>query len=788
MDIKTISSGLWSDPSIWEGGQLPSSTDKSIIDHQIMLDQDATVSGVNVNSELFFAPDKDVTLQSSQNIVVTGLLSAKPEGIYNNIIRFINVNESAFVGGGHEVLDTDIGLWVMGTGSLDLQGPEKTSWTRAKGLIPPGTTLLSVESSKGWYNLDEIMITPTERDALNYDLLTVVDGDNGELKLNKGTTSHAMIDDRYTAEVANLTRNIRIEGTESGQTHIFIKSSAPQILRYVSLRYMGPRKQQRGTTVKEFIVGRYALHFHHCGHLDGSIIEGCVARDCGSHVFVPHGSHGIHFLHNVTYNTFEHAFWYDPGHSTHNNKWNYNLVAKLNYVPGAINMSLAETDPDTPPTFSAGGFMLGEGDGNECIGNVVVGAIGDPHDGGGYQWPARDENKNEGVWKFKDNIAHNCSCGLQVWQNTVLNHVVENYQGYSNSLDIFHGAYANSYRYLKGRCNGLVEFKAASINTSRVRVENMELNLVDLISSPLPGALPMLFLNCEIGILNDMASGQVHSADLVNCTGTFKVTGGSGEVLRVQPADGQPYKLTRAGRVNMSRFAPATWGTGTGLKGEYFADASFTEKVLERIDSYIGFSEWGNGIHHLLTPIMSVRWTGFVEPQFSETYTFDTSNAGVGRLWIDEKLVTGPVALVAGKKYSIKFEFNDSDGNIRGGVNLGWSSPSLAKFSGTVEYIPQSQLYPPVSIPANKPPIANAGEGKVITISIDLDGSGSDADGSIVSYKWEKISGPSCTIIDYAVANAKAVDLQPGTYVFRLTVADDKGATGTSDVTHVVNI
>jgi hypothetical protein len=755
-------------------------TDARTLDGDLLLNEVLEIEGT-----LTLDPSKSITITTSKNIILTGQLISKPSPEVTHTIRFLNIDESKFIGGGHDVLDSDVGLYVIGTGKLDLQGTPKTSWTNEVDGIIGSSNFLEVKESMGWREGDELMITPTAKGTFNYEIVNIAElGD--VITLNKGVSNHPLIDNIYTAEVANLTRNIRIEGTATGQSHIFVKSTAPQILRYVALRHMGPRTQQRGTTVKEFVVGRYALHFHHCGHIDGTIVEGCVARDCGSHVFVPHGSHGIHFLHNVTYNTFEHAFWYDPGHSTHNNKWNHNLVARLNYLPGAINMSLAETDPDTPPTFSAGGFMLGEGDGNECIGNVVVGAVGDPHDGGGFQWPARDENKNEGIWVFKDNLAHNCSTGLQVWQNTVLNHIVENYQAYSNTVDIFHGAYANSYRYLRGRCNGLVEFKAASANSSRVRVEDMELNQVDLLPSPLAGDLPMLFLGCKIGTLTDKVTDLVHSADLINCTGTFKVVGSTKEVLRVQQADGTTYKITTAGKSHIGLFAPTIWGTGTGLKGEYYADANFTKKVLERIDSYIGFSEWANGIHHLLTTIMSVRWTGFIEPQFSEAYTFITQSAGVMKLFIDEKLVTGPVALTAGKRYPIKVEFSNADADIRGGVNLGWICPSLTKFCGAVEYVPQCQLYPPVTIPVNKPPVANAGEGKTISIALDLEGSGSDADGTVVSYEWEKISGPGCIILDFTSAKTKAINLHAGTYVFRLTVTDDKGATGTSQVTHVV--
>lgn len=784
MDIRTSQPGLWSDPATW-GGKVPTG-DKAIIDHDVILDVSVTVSGIVINKALTLHNEKTITLASNQNITVYGLLVSLPNPNVTHTIRFTGINENNFVGGGMDVLDSDVGLWVMDVGQLMLKGIEKTAWVNEDGPIPAQTTMLKLKDKvNAWMVGDELLITPTEKGASNYDVVTIKSVSSDGVLLNQPTTSHPLIANRYTAEVANLTRNMRIEGTATGQSHIFIHSTAVQTIRYVALRFMGPRKQQRGTTAKEFVVGRYAVHFHHCGDITGSVIEGCVARNSASHVFVPHGSHGINFLRNVTYNTHEHAFWYDPGHSTHNNKWNYNLVAKLNYVSGSINMSLAETDPDTPPTFSAGGFMLGEGDGNECIGNVVVGAVGDPHDGGGYQWPARDENKNEGVWVFKDNLAHNCSCGLPVWQNTPLNHVITNYQAYSNTLDIFHGAYANSYTYNGGFCNGLVEFKAASVNSSRVRVIGMELNQVDMLHSPLAGALPMLFLNCKINALNDMAIGEVHSADIVNCSvGSIKVTGSSLEVLRVQPATGQPYKVTKAGKSNITPFAPTLWGNGTGLKGEYFADISLNKKVLDRTDSYIGFSEWGNGIHYLLTTKISVRWTGFVEPQFSEIYTFTLNSAGKAILWLNEKEINGPILMQAGKKYQIVVVFSNDDDNIRGGVNLLWSCPSLEKFSPGGEYVPQSQLYPDTIIqpPINQPPIADAGADQLISVGFTLTGKGTDSDGVVVSYKWEQVSGAACVIASPSSQNTAVVPPGKGDYKFRLTVTDDKGATGVDEV------
>jgi poly(3-hydroxybutyrate) depolymerase len=93
--------------------------------------------------------------------------------------------------------------------------------------------------------------------------------------------------------------------------------------------------------------------------------------------------------------------------------------------------------------------------------------------------------------------------------------------------------------------------------------------------------------------------------------------------------------------------------------------------------------------------------------------------------------------------------------------------------------------------PVNLLPVANAGSDKSITLptnSIQLTGSGSDSDGSIASYSWTKIAGPtSYTFSSATVASPTVSNLAQGTYTFRLTVKDNSGATATDDVNVVVN-
>ncbi|MEM7106862.1 MAG: gliding motility-associated C-terminal domain-containing protein [Bacteroidota bacterium] len=92
--------------------------------------------------------------------------------------------------------------------------------------------------------------------------------------------------------------------------------------------------------------------------------------------------------------------------------------------------------------------------------------------------------------------------------------------------------------------------------------------------------------------------------------------------------------------------------------------------------------------------------------------------------------------------------------------------------------------------PVNQPPIANAGPDVLLTLPDDfttLMGSGSDADGTIVGYVWESISGPGGTFGDLLQQNLLISDLLEGIYEFQLTVEDNLGLTATDNVRVIVN-
>lgn len=141
--------------------------------------------------------------------------------------------------------------------------------------------------------------------------------------------------------------------------------------------------------------------------------------------------------------------------------------------------------------------------------------------------------------------------------------------------------------------------------------------------------------------------------------------------------------------------------TTPGLLGEYYEGRDFGTFKVRRTDPTIDF-RWVHAAPDLAVPAddFSVRWTGFVEPLASETYTFFTVTDDGVRLWVDGVLLvdqwvnqsetenSGQIRLVAGRRHAIKMEY--FDGTLTATARLFWSSPSRAK-----EIVPSRSLTTP---------------------------------------------------------------------------------------------
>jgi vibriolysin len=147
--------------------------------------------------------------------------------------------------------------------------------------------------------------------------------------------------------------------------------------------------------------------------------------------------------------------------------------------------------------------------------------------------------------------------------------------------------------------------------------------------------------------------------------------------------------------LNTDPVAPAV----SGLLGRYYSSTRFDgAPKLSRADATVNFN-WGTASPGAGVPAdqFSARWTGYVTPAYSQTYTFYARTDDGARLWVDDRLVidkwinqastewSGSVALQANRPYSIRLEMYDNSG---GAVSqLSWSSASQPK-----QIIPANRL------------------------------------------------------------------------------------------------
>lgn len=150
-------------------------------------------------------------------------------------LLFENVDGSGFEGAGlgpesvdDPILDSDPGLWVMGDGSMDLQGATRTGWTR------------DPDQAVGWEPSDGLRITSTEVEDFESRPWTM------------GNPIPQAYPDVPSAEVFNLTRNVVIAGTPSGNSHVsFVRTSRAASGSFLSstwppLRVRGLGDRSRG--------------------------------------------------------------------------------------------------------------------------------------------------------------------------------------------------------------------------------------------------------------------------------------------------------------------------------------------------------------------------------------------------------------------------------------------------------------------------------------------------------------------------------------------------------------
>jgi PA14 domain/MBG domain/Concanavalin A-like lectin/glucanases superfamily/MBG domain (YGX type) len=188
-------------------------------------------------------------------------------------------------------------------------------------------------------------------------------------------------------------------------------------------------------------------------------------------------------------------------------------------------------------------------------------------------------------------------------------------------------------------------------------------------------------------------------------------------------------------------------GTGSGLTASYFANETVTgTPILTRIDAGVNF-DWVGGSPAVGVPAdsFSARWSGEIQPRYTEPYTLTLRTDDGVRLWLDGQLVINDWVLrgptdsrytfnaEAGRHYAIRIEYYEHTGGAV--AQLNWYS--AREFSGAV---PAAQLYP---LPTPVVAVTDIGyaiaEGEAVALNATVSNVGSAA----MTYAWSQVSGPA---------------------------------------------
>jgi len=250
--------------------------------------------------------------------------------------------------------------------------------------------------------------------------------------------------------------------------------------------------------------------------------------------------------------------------------------------------------------------------------------------------------------------------------------------------------------------------------------------------------------------------------------------------------------------VTMASFVnTAAAGSGIGLLAQYFANANSTNPfngspVLVTTNATVNFSAVTNwpgptvGTNHF-----TVRWTGCVQPQFTETYSFITTADDGVRLYINGQLLindwldktnatstTNSISLVSQQLYNLELDYYQKISNAT--VALAWSSPSTP-----VQIVPQTQLYPFTNPPPSvvlAAPLTGASYTAAASVTLTADADAPYNPVAAVSFYTNNTFLGSVTNVPYTIT---ATGLGQGSYSLAAIATDTTGLSSTSAVVNI---
>jgi cell migration-inducing and hyaluronan-binding protein len=323
----------WSDPATWPDRKVPVAGDKVTIakEKDVILDvSPPALNGLSIDGKLSFADDKDLEL-TTEWVMLHGELEigteAKPHTRKATITLTDNVKGEDISGSVGTTDRVDRGIMLMG-GTLNLHGDRKNTWSKLANTANAGSTSIQVLDASGWRVGDEIVLASTDFDPRQAERrrISAIKGNTITLdkKLDYMHFGKITFDVDERGEVAMLTRNIRLQGSEDAAEapfyggHVMAMGASKMFVEGVEFQRMG----------QNLTLARYPIHWHLIGDAKGQYIRNASIHDTYNRCVTVHGTNFLRVENNVTYNTVGHCFFLEDG-IEHGNEFVHNLAIQI---------------------------------------------------------------------------------------------------------------------------------------------------------------------------------------------------------------------------------------------------------------------------------------------------------------------------------------------------------------------------------------------------------------------------------------------------------------------------
>jgi len=407
-DLRSVQSGNWSDPQVWNLNSIPGFGDNVLVDsgHVVLYDHHSNdaVRLVHIRGKLEFSRSVNtklvagmIILNTGENVNINANCSRAHHGptwydgsrptmevgtmdypIPSNITSLIELKY-------FNDMDPDCapGIICYG-GRMDFHGaPINITWLKLAATAQSGSNTIVVEEPVDWKAGDHIIITGAARfgssDPGSYRTnLDPETEENYASNVNGNTItltsplqkSHRGLGD-YRCEVANLSRNVVVKSSDPNgiRGHTMYHHSSLGSISYAEFAHLG----------KEGLLARYPIHYHVMRSTNrGSSVIGASIWDSHNRFVTIHGTNYVVVKDCIGYKSVGNGFFMEDASEVYN-LMDHNLSVHAYNADPLPNQALPYDENDGAGFWFANGL-------NAFLNNVAVEC-----DRYGFQFDIRDD-------------------------------------------------------------------------------------------------------------------------------------------------------------------------------------------------------------------------------------------------------------------------------------------------------------------------------------------------------------------------------------------------------------